>query len=121
LCSLIGAQSRNRTGTPLRARDFKSLGKPIYSKTFKTFIDLLPHSCHNGSINHSFGSDMATIRKRGEFQWEAQIRRKGYPAVSMTFEIKVDAEDWARDLERDMRRGVFIDRRESETTTLQQI
>ena len=33
---------------------------------------------------------MATIRKRGEFQWEAQIRRKGYPAVSMTFEIKVD-------------------------------
>jgi integrase len=64
---------------------------------------------------------MATIRKRGEFQWEAQIRRKGYPAVSMTFEIKVDAEDWARDLERDMRRGVFIDRRESETTTLKKV
>jgi len=61
---------------------------------------------------------MATIRKRGEYQWEAQIRRKGSPAVSKTFEIRVDAEDWARDLERDMRRGVFIDRRESETTTL---
>jgi hypothetical protein len=23
---------------------------------------------------------MATIRNRGEYQWEAQIRRKGYPA-----------------------------------------
>lgn len=61
---------------------------------------------------------MATIRKRGEFQWEAQIRRKGHPQLSKTFEIKVDAEDWARDIERDMRRGLFIDRRESETTTL---
>jgi integrase len=61
---------------------------------------------------------MATIRKRGEFQWEAQVRRKGQPNLSKTFEIKVDAEDWARDIERDMRRGLFIDRRESETTTL---
>lgn len=61
---------------------------------------------------------MATIRKRGEFQWEAQIRRKGHPQLCKTFEIKVDAEDWARDIERDMRRGLFIDRRESETTTL---
>lgn len=61
---------------------------------------------------------MATIRKRGDFQWEAQIRRKGFPKLSKTFEIRVDAEDWARDIERDMRRGLFIDRRESETTTL---
>lgn len=71
----------------------------------------------NEQIIH-LASTMATIRKRGEYQWEAQIRRKGFPAISMTFEIKVDAEDWARDLERDMRRGIFIDRRESETTTL---
>lgn len=64
------------------------------------------------------GINMATIRKRGDFQWEAQIRRKGHPNLSKTFEIRVDAEDWARDIERDMRRGMFIDRRESETTTL---
>lgn len=64
---------------------------------------------------------MATIRKRGEFQWEAQIRRKGQPNLSKTFEIKVDAEDWARDIERDMRRGLFIDRREAETTTLLEV
>lgn len=61
---------------------------------------------------------MATIRKRGDFQWEAQIRRKGFPFLSKTFEVRVDAEDWARDIERDMRRGLFIDRREAETTTL---
>ena len=64
---------------------------------------------------------MATIRKRGEYQWEAQIRRKGHPNLSMTHELKADAEDWARDIERDMRRGLFIDRRESETTTLLEV
>lgn len=64
---------------------------------------------------------MATIRKRGDFQWQAQIRRKGFPEVSKTFELKVDAEDWARDVERDMRRGVFIDRREGESTTFTQL
>lgn len=61
---------------------------------------------------------MATIRKRGDFQWEAQIRRKGFPNVSKTFELRADAEDWSRDLERDMRRGLFVDRREADTTTL---
>lgn len=64
---------------------------------------------------------MATIRKRGDFQWQAQIRRKGFPEISKTFELKVDADDWARDVERDMRRGVFIDRREGESTTFIQI
>lgn len=64
---------------------------------------------------------MATIRKRGEYQWEAQIRRKGQPNFSKTFELKVDAEDWSRDIERDMRRGMFVDRRESENTTLSQM
>lgn len=60
---------------------------------------------------------MATIRKRGDYQWQALIRRKGFPELSKTFELKVDAEDWARDVERDMRRGIFIDRREGESTT----
>jgi len=61
---------------------------------------------------------MATIRKKGDYQWHVQIRRKGHPHLSKTFELKKDAEDWARDIERDMRRGLFIDRREAETTTL---
>lgn len=64
---------------------------------------------------------MATIRKRGDFQWEAQIRRKGHSNQSHTFELKADAEDWAREIERDMRRGLYIDRRESESTTLLEV
>jgi hypothetical protein len=36
---------------------------------------------------------MATIRKRGPYQWEVRIRKKGYPAQSKTLESKKDAED----------------------------
>ena len=61
---------------------------------------------------------MATIKSRGDYQWRAQIRRKGMPPLSKTFEFKKDAEDWARDVERDMRRGLFVDRREADSTTL---
>lgn len=61
---------------------------------------------------------MPSIKKRGDFQWRAQIRLKGHPPLSKTFETYTDAKDWARDIERDMRRGLFIDRREAETTTL---
>ena len=61
---------------------------------------------------------MATIRKRGELQWEARIRRKGWPVTCKTFERKADAEAWARDIEGEMDRGVFVSRTEAEGTTL---
>jgi integrase len=61
---------------------------------------------------------MATIRKRGPYQWEVRIRKKGYPAQSKTLESKKDAEDWAHDIESEMRRGVFVCRKEAENTTL---
>jgi len=61
---------------------------------------------------------MATIQKRGKFQWQAKIRRKGYPVQSKTFERKLDAEQWARDIENEMDRGVFVSRKEAEATTL---
>ena len=61
---------------------------------------------------------MATIRKRGNLQWEARIRRKGWPVTCKTFNTKLDAEKWARDVENDMDRGVFISRTEAERTTL---
>lgn len=35
---------------------------------------------------------MATINKRGDFQWRAQVRRQGYPAQSKTFETREAAE-----------------------------
>lgn len=61
---------------------------------------------------------MATISKRGKHQWQAKIRRKGYPAQSKTFDRKIDAEQWTRDIENEMDRGVFVSRKEAESTTL---
>lgn len=51
---------------------------------------------------------MATFRKRGPYQWEAQIRRKGYPAQSKTFNTKAEAEAWANVVESEMTRGVWV-------------
>jgi integrase len=61
---------------------------------------------------------MATIRKKGDYQWHVQIRRKGFPCQTKTFDIKSDAESWARLIESEMDRGVFIDRSEAESTSL---
>jgi len=61
---------------------------------------------------------MATFRKRGNLQWEARIRRKGWPVTCKTFETKSDAEAWAREIEGEMDRGVFVSRTEAENTTL---
>ena len=51
---------------------------------------------------------MATLRKRGPYQWEAQIRRRGWPAQSKTFESKAEAEAWAQMIESEMARGVWL-------------
>lgn len=61
---------------------------------------------------------MATFRKRGPYQWEAQIRRRGYPAQSKTFSTKAEAEAWANMIESEMSRGVWVSRSEAEATTL---
>lgn len=61
---------------------------------------------------------MASIRKRGQYQWEAQIRRRGYPAQSKTFNTRTEAEAWAKMIESEMLRGVWISRSEAEATTL---
>lgn len=61
---------------------------------------------------------MATIRKRGDLQWQAIVRRKGYPDVSRTFNTKADAQAWATDTEATMRKGLWLDRTEAEQTTL---
>lgn len=64
---------------------------------------------------------MATIRNRGEYQWEAQIRRKGYPAQRKTFETKADAQAWARMIESEIDRGIFVSRVEAERTAFHQL
>lgn len=63
---------------------------------------------------------MATIRKRGPYQWEAQIRRRGYPAQSKTFNTKAEAEAWANMIESEMARGVWLSRGEAESTSLRE-
>ena len=59
---------------------------------------------------------MATIRQRGRY-WEAQIRRRGWPSLSRSFDTKATAEAWARRAESEMDRGVFVDRTEAERNT----
>lgn len=61
---------------------------------------------------------MATITNRGPLQWRARVRRRGYPIISKTFETKADAEAWARQMESEMDRGVFVSRAEAEQYTL---
>ena len=61
---------------------------------------------------------MASFRKRGELQWQARVARKGFPPQVRTFITRADAEAWAIDTEASMRRGTFVDRTESERTTL---
>lgn len=51
---------------------------------------------------------MATLRKRGS-QWEAQVRRQGWPTQSKSFPTKPEARRWGNVIESDMTRGVFVD------------
>ncbi len=61
---------------------------------------------------------MATFRKRGPYQWQAQVRKKGYPLQTKTFETKAAAEAWARATEYEMDQGLFVSRAAAESTTL---
>jgi integrase len=60
---------------------------------------------------------LATITKRGGGQWQVKIRKKGYPTQSKTFTIRAQAEKWARLVESEMDRGIFLSSNEAENTT----
>ncbi len=60
---------------------------------------------------------MATIERRGNYQWRARIRKDGHPKLSRTFDTRADAEKWARAIEREIDTGQFIPRTEAESTT----
>jgi len=64
---------------------------------------------------------MASIEKRGPYQWRAKIRRRGNKPQTKTFESKQEALAWARMIESEMDRGVFQDRRSAESTTLKEV
>jgi integrase len=47
---------------------------------------------------------MATVRRRG-LTWTVQVRRRGFPTLTRTFQRKSDAELWARQREAEIDRG----------------
>ena len=53
---------------------------------------------------------MATLTKTQYGTWKAVVRKVGWPTKSKTFRVKRDAADWARRVEDEMVRGVFVDR-----------
>lgn len=61
---------------------------------------------------------MASFYKRGDYQWEAKIRKAGFPQLARTFESKSDAMAWAAEVETEMRRGTFVSRALAERKTL---
>jgi integrase len=63
---------------------------------------------------------MATIVGTKSKTWKAVVRRIGYPTVSKTFRLKKAAEDWAKGVEDEMARRIYIQRAPSEKTTLSQ-
>ncbi len=61
---------------------------------------------------------MATIEKRGPYQFRAKLRKKGHKPISRTFTYLKDAREWARLKESEMERGLYFDATEAENTTL---
>jgi integrase len=99
---------------------------PLYYKGLAPLTETCPSPesrfCHKfAALNVAGMVEMATIRNRGEYQWEAQIRRKGYPAQRKTFETKSDAQAWARMIESEIDRGIFVSRVEAERTAFHQL
>lgn len=60
---------------------------------------------------------MADIRKRGPYQWQVRVRKKGYSSQTRIFNTKAEAEAWAATTGSEMTR-VFVSRKEAENTTL---
>ncbi|WP_413438757.1 hypothetical protein ACFDAU_04170 [Sulfuriferula sp. GW1] len=59
---------------------------------------------------------MATILKRGQYQYQATIRRKNHPSQSKTFVTKRDAAAWARGIESEMDLGRYVPTKEADNT-----
>ena len=62
--------------------------------------------------------NMASIIKRpgpgGKTVFRAEIRRKGFPKQIKTFQLKRDAVNWARKIERDMDAGTWQDLKDAD-------
>jgi integrase len=63
---------------------------------------------------------LATITQR-KTGWQVQVRRNGFKPLSKHFKTSADAKAWARTIEAETDRGVFVDRSHAERTTLADI
>ncbi|MBC16252.1 MAG: hypothetical protein CL942_04280 [Desulfovibrio sp.] len=61
---------------------------------------------------------MASIEKRGPYQYRCKIRRKGFPSVTKTFPTRAKAQEWANKVESDQKLGSYVDRREADAVSL---
>ncbi|QAZ67468.1 tyrosine-type recombinase/integrase [Solidesulfovibrio carbinolicus] len=61
---------------------------------------------------------MASIKQRGPLQWQATIRKRGYPTTCKTFDTKAEADAWAKEIETEMNKSQFVSRKEAERYTL---
>lgn len=64
---------------------------------------------------------MATITKTQSNTFKVLIRKSGIATQIKTFKTKTDAQKWARLIESEIDRGIFIDRTEAERTTVGQL
>ncbi len=60
---------------------------------------------------------MASFRLRGT-RWQARVQRNGFPAEVQSFITRQDAEKWARSIEVEMDRGLYISSSEAQRTTM---
>lgn len=60
---------------------------------------------------------MASITKRGDYQWQALVRKGGVKAVK-TFLTEQEAEEWSKEVESQITKGVYIDKSHLKKYTL---
>ena len=56
---------------------------------------------------------METVQKRGPCQWRVQIRKKGHPPQTRTFDVRSESDAWVRQVEGEMDRGLFVSWKEA--------
>ena len=61
---------------------------------------------------------MANIRELDSGKWQVQVRHRGMRPVAKSFNTKTEAARFARLLESEIDRGVFVDRTEAQRSTL---
>ena len=65
---------------------------------------------------------MATITQIPSGKWQAKVRRRGAPTLSRSFDLKADAEGWAREIEREHQRGnISALRRDAQRVTVGEV